>query len=127
MFQHMTDEQKNLYGCIDFLVSVQMVTRLPLHEILNDIESKGKFDDFFELGFFRASGMRPFKLSGFLEGNYGNRYMDVVKELNDNKITELRNEQLVTQIYNFVLSNGRSDLKNCLLMCKDKLDNIKVK
>lgn len=125
MLQNMTEDQKNLYGCIDFLVSIKTVTGLPLKRIIDDIIENGKFDSFFELGFFRASGIRPFKLASFLEGNYHDCYLEIIQKLKNNEITILRDKKLVEKIYNYlILNNNSTDLKKSLFLNKDKLDDI---
>lgn len=125
MFQNMTEDQKNLYGCIDFLVSIKIVTGISLKKIIDDIIYSGKFDNFFELGFFRASGIRSFKLASFLEGNYHGHYMKIIQKLKNNEINILRDQKLVEKIYNYlILNNNSTDLKDSLFLNKDKLDNI---
>lgn len=123
MFKNMSEDQKNLYGCIDFLVSINIITHQTLYKLLSDLELRGLFDSFFNLGFFKASGIRSFKLANFLDGNYGNCYNDTIIKLRNNEISELRNIERVNKIYEHLVHQNE-DLKMVLLKHKNELDGI---
>lgn len=64
-FKEMNDDQKNLYGILDLLVSAKIFTGKSISWFITELINENRFDQTFDLGWFRACGIRAFHLACF--------------------------------------------------------------
>ena len=121
-FSDMNEEQKNLYGLLDFLISASFFTEKPLSYFINGLYESNKYNDFFDLGWFKACGVRSFNLSFFLD-NWSLDKFDT-SLLKNNKAELKSNAKVADKMYLFLINRNIDNLKICLIKNVAELDEI---